>query len=238
MGKLIFVNTNRIYGIWGVILCSAMIFGGAYGVIHGSYIYIFVALFGAVCSKVCLKIASQRTEVYEQGFVMKNLFEQVSGRYADQKSLVRAAFVRNGVMTTQVIFITPSGKRVLVSDETLRRNDKKMDQLMDLACNAIAEKWAKTLEHQSDVVWIENGTAPLIKIRKDGLVVSEKTGAESFLPLNQVRYKQAFGLKLDILNGDRKVLTVDTNAHNFFVGQTLIAMLLKRQSQAFAAGKA
>ena len=235
MGKLIFVNTNRTNGIVGVVLCSALALGGGYATVNGAYWGLLAVLLGLACGKYSLRIATQKTEIYEQGFSAKNIFGQLSGRYADQKSVGRSAISRNGVLTTTIIFIAPSGKKFMVSDEALGGKDNKMLKLLDLACAALAEKWAKTLEQNTEVVWLEKGSSPLLRIRKDGITIGDGTGPDGFIPLNQVRYKEVFGLKVDILNGDRKVLTAHTSTPNFFVGQTLIANLLKKQSQAYAA---
>ena len=235
MGKLIFVNTNLTNGIFGVVICSVLIFGGAYATISGAYGGILAILLGLAIMKFCLEIATRKTEIYEQGFKSKSLFSQISGRYADQKSVIRSAVSRNAVLNTQIHFVAASGAKFMVADEALGGRDKKMDQLLDLACSALAEKWVKTLERQTEVVWLEKDDKPLLRIRKDGVLIGDGTGLDPFIPLDQLRFKEQYGLRMDILNGEKKILTVNSAESNFFVGQALVSSLLKKQSQAFGA---
>jgi len=44
------------------------------------------------------------------------------------------------------------------------------------------------------------------------------------------------GLGVDVLNGDRKVMTGESGEPNYYVGLALIAMILEKQTQSFAAG--
>ena len=104
-----------------------------------------------------------------------------------------------------------------------------------LACGALAEEWAKTLDRQNEVVWLEKDSNPLPRIRKDGIRIADGTGSDGFIPLTQLRYEDVYGLKVDILNGDRKVLTISSGVKNFFVGETLITNVLRKQQAAFGA---
>src|SRR3954454_2451419 len=109
MGELLFVNTNRANGIFGVILCLAMRAIGLWTTLSGAYPGVVLIPLGIYLGKFCLKIATQRTELYEQGFVSKNIFGSVRGRYADLKSIVRGAVKTNGVLQTNIHFVTNSG---------------------------------------------------------------------------------------------------------------------------------
>ena len=45
---------------------------------------------------------------------------------------------------------------------------------MEQASTAMAEIWAKNLERQTEVIWLMDGSKPLLKIRKDGVLVADK----------------------------------------------------------------
>jgi ribosomal protein S1 len=105
---------------------------------------------------------------------------------------------------------------------------------------ALAQSWAKTLEKQTEVVWLTKGDAPWLKIRKDGVLVEGGVGSEGFIPLNQFSTRQGSGLRasilpIEILNGDKKVLAVSSGDRNYFVGLSLIDQLMRKQQPSMAA---
>jgi hypothetical protein len=175
-----------------------------------------------------LKAVTLKCEIYEQGFVSKSAFGSVSGRYGELKSISRGAVRTNLVLITNIGFVTQSGAKAALSMESIG-NDDKMEQLLDYACLAMANTWMKILQRQNEVVWVAKDSKPTLKIRKDGVLVKEKTGVEGFIPFSQFRVKPGFALKADIFNGDKKVVTVNTGDPNYFVGETLIAMLIENQ---------
>jgi hypothetical protein len=237
MGKLLFVNTNRVNGIVGLVASLVFAGLGAAAIFTGSYLgWIGVAL-GLLLGKFCLKTATQRSELYEQGFVSKSIFGSQSGRYADLKSITRGAVRTNGVVTTRVHLVAQSGERLIVSREALGNGDKESQLLMDRACRSLSETWVKTLERNKEVVWLTKGSSPLLKIRKEGVLVEGASGTDGLIPLSQMRTQpRQTGLGVDILNGDRKIMTVNSGEPNYYVGLALIAMVLEKQTQSFAAG--
>jgi hypothetical protein len=237
MGKLLFVNTNRVNGIVGLI--ASLIFAGvgAAATFTGSYLGLIGVALGLLLGKFCLKTATQRAELYEQGFVSKSMFESQSGRYADLESIIRGAIRTNGVVTTRIHLVARSGAQLMISSEALGKGDKDSKLLMDHACRSLAETWAKNLERNTEVIWLKKGASPLLKIRKEGVLVEGATGADGLIPLSQMRVEpRQVGLSVDILNGDRKVMTVNSGEPNYHVGLALIAMILEKQTQSFAAG--
>jgi hypothetical protein len=237
MGKLLFVNTNRTNGIVGLIASLLFVGVGVASIVSGSYVGLVGVLFGLLLGAFCLKIATQRSEIYEQGFASKSIFGSQAGRYADLKSIIRGAVRTNGVVTTRVQLVDQSGKRLTVSREALGQGDKESQLLLDRACTCMAESWAKKMERCTEVVWLTKGSSPLLKIRKDGVLVEGATGADGFVPLSQMRVQpKQVGLAVDILNGDRKVITVNSGEPNYYVGLALIAMILEKQTHSFAAG--
>jgi hypothetical protein len=125
----------------------------------------------------------------------------------------------------------------MISNEALGKGDKESQLLMDRACTSLAGTWAKTLERNTEVVWLKKGSSPFLKIRKDGVVVEGATGMDGLIPLSQMRTQALpMGLNVDILNGDRRVITVNSGEANYFVGLALIAMILEKPTQSFAAG--
>jgi len=237
MGKLLFVNTNRINGIFGVVICLAVTAWGVSNVVGSEYFSgIALAAVGLSGGYLCLKLATQRTELYEQGFASKNIFGGgISGRYADLQAIARTAVSRNAVLNTDIVFVTRSGKRLVIHDEHLGSNDKKMELLLERSCEALTEIWAKNLEKQTEVVWLTNGKDPLLKIRKDGVLVESTPGSQGWIPLNQFRTKQAFGTRVEILNGDQKVLATDAGLRNYYVGLRLIEQLIGKQQNSMSA---
>lgn len=229
MGKLLFVNTNRVNGIFGVVLCLAMVAVGLWTTLSGAYAGAVLIPLGIYLGKFCLKVATQRTELYEQGFISKNIFGSVRGRYADLKSIVRGAVRTNGVLQTNIHFVTNSGEKLTLSNEKFLQGDDKMELLLEHSSAAMAEVWAKNLECQMEVVWLTKGSSPLLKIRKEGVLVEGKTGAEGLIALRQFQIKPLYGLQVQILNGDQEVITVNSGAPNYFVGLVLIAMLQTKQ---------
>ncbi|HSS97638.1 MAG TPA: hypothetical protein VLK33_11440 [Terriglobales bacterium] len=230
MGKLLFVNTNRVNGIAAIVICVAMIALGIWLTLDGTYVAaIFVAL-GLLGIKFFLKMATQRTELYEQGFRSKNIFNGISGRYADLKSITRSAVRVNGVLNTDIFLTTNAGEKVIVHNEKFRKGDDKMELLMEQASGAMAETWAKNLERQTDVVWLMDGAKPLLKIRKDGVLVTDKSGTEIYVPFTQFQIKATHGLGVEILNANQKVLPTSTAVANFHVGLSLIAILANKRS--------
>ena len=229
MGKLLFVNTNRVNGIFGLILCAAAIVAGVWFGLGGAYAGILLVPAGLFIGKFCLKIATTRSELYEQGFISRNCFGSVSARYADLKAISRFSVRRNGVLNTQIHLVTQSGERATIAGESLGADDK-MWKLMDYACKSLAATWMKTLDRQKEVVWIVKGTTPILRIRKDGVVYQAKNGAEEFIPLNELKLKAGvFPTAIDICRGETKVLQVNPAESNCFVGETLLAMLLENQ---------
>src|SRR5882724_1278634 len=119
MGKLLFVNTNRINGIFAVVICLALVAIGIWLTIDGTYVAAIFVPLGILGIKFFLKMATQRTELYEQGFISKNIFGGVRGRYADLKSITRSAVRVNGVLNTNIFLTTNSGQKLIVSNEKL-----------------------------------------------------------------------------------------------------------------------
>lgn len=232
MGKLLFVNTNRTNGIFGVIICAALVACGVGLGIEGTYVGILLVPAGLFGGKFCLKLATTRSEIYEQGFITKSWFGSVTARYADLKGISRYAVRVNGVLNTSVYFLTQSGEKVTMTRESIR-NDK-MTQLLDYACESLATTWMKTLDRQKEVVWLVKETVPYLRIRKDGVVYQGKnaqgmTGADEFISLNELQLKSGPLATVDICRGDTKIAKVNSAESNYFVGETLIAMLLENQ---------
>ena len=237
MGKLLFVNTNRVNGIVGLVASLIFVVLGAYSALTGTYLGLIGVALGLLFGKFCLKTATQRSELYEQGFISKGIFGSQSGRYADLKSITRGAVRTNGVVTTRVHLVAQSGERLIVSREALGKGDQESQLLMDRACRGLAETWAKNLERNMEVVWLTKGSSPFLKIRKEGVLVEGASGADGLIPLGQMRMQpRQVGLGVDVLNGDRKVMTVNSGEPNYYVGLALIAMILEKQTQSFAAG--
>lgn len=228
MGKLLFVNTNRVNGIAAVALCLGLAALGVWLTISGTYVGAILIPLGLLGCKFFLKMATQRTELYEQGFVSKNIFGGARGRYADLKSISRSAVTVNGVLNTDIFFTTNAGEKVIVHNEKLLKGDDKMQLLLEHAVTAMAETWMKKLERETEVVWLTNGANP-VKIRKDGVLVEGKTGPEGFISLGQFNTKPVYGLEVQILNGEQKVLKVNSGLPNYFVGAMLISMLANKQ---------
>jgi hypothetical protein len=224
MGKLLFVNTNRVNGIAGVIICAAIVLIGAWLGIDGTYAGFLLVPAGLFGGKFSLQLATRRSEIYEQGFVTKDCFGSVSARYADLKGISRYAVRVNGVLNTNVYFSTQSGEKAILTREALR-NDDKMEQLIGHACEALAGTWMKTLERQKEVAWIMDGTNPILRIRKDGIIFQGKTGTEEFIALNELQLKAKYPGTVDVCRGATKVTNVSSASSNYFVGETLIAML-------------
>jgi hypothetical protein len=87
MGKLLFVNTSRINGIFGLVVCAGTITAGLWFGLSGACAGLLLLPAGLFAGKFCLKMANLRTELYEQGFVSKNAFGGASGRYGELKSI-------------------------------------------------------------------------------------------------------------------------------------------------------
>ena len=234
MGKLLFVNTNRVNGIVGLIVSAAAVMVGLWAASVGKYGGLVIVPLGLFGGWFCLKMATQRTELYEQGFVSNSIFGGLSARYADLKSILRGATLTNGVLQTNIIFTTQQGKTVTISNQKFLKGDDKMQMLLDCSCNALAETWAKTLGRKTEVVWLQRGSSALLKIRKEGVLVEGKPGAEALIPLNQFNIKDGYGLDAQIRSGDKKVMTVSSAEPNFYVGCALLDMLA-RNSQSLAA---
>jgi len=230
MGKLLFVNTNRINGIFAVVICLALVAIGIWLTIDGTYVAAIFVPLGLLGIKFFLKMATQRTELYEQGFISKNIYGGVRGRYGDLKSITRSAVRVNGVLNTNIFLTTNSGQKLIVSNEKLLKGDDKMELLMERASTAMAEVWAKNLERQTEVVWLMDGSKPLLKIRKDGVLVGDKSGVDTYIPFGQFQMKPLYGLGVQILNGDQKVMTTNSGVPNFHVGLALITILANKRS--------
>jgi hypothetical protein len=230
MGKLLFVNTNRTNGIAGMVICACMIILGLWTALSGAYAGILFVPLGILGGKFCLKIATLKTQVYEQGFVSTHIFGRTSGRYGELKSISRGATRTNGVLMTNIHFVTRSGAKATVTNEGLGKDDK-MGQLLNYSCHALASNWMTSLERQNEVVWMMKDSLPIMKIRKDGVLIKEKTGVESFIPLNQFHANPGYALAVDICYGDKKALKVNTGEPNYFVGEMLIAMLVNNQQR-------
>lgn len=235
MGKLLFVNTNRTNGIVGLVACLVFVVLSGSAVVEGQYLGLLGVALALFLGKFCLTIASERTEIYEQGYVSKNLFGSQSGRYADLKAIARGAIRTNGVVTTRVHLVPQSGKPLVVSSEGFLKGDKESKLLMDRACSSLAETWAKRLERDKEVVWLS--TSASMKIRKEGVLLEGASGADGLIPLSQLRVQaMPSGLSVDLLNGERRILSVNSGEPNYYVGLALIAMILEKQTNSFAAG--
>jgi hypothetical protein len=228
MGKLLFVNTNRVNGIFGMIVCAVAIAAGVWFGLGGAYAGILLVPGGLFAGKFCLKLATMRSELYEQGFVTTSCFGSVTARYGDLKSISRFAVRRNGVLNTHIHFVAQSGERTTMSKESIGQDDK-MAQLLGHACESLASTWTKTLDRQKEVVWIAKGTSPILRVRKDGVVFQGKIGTDEFIPLNQLQLKSGHLATVDICRGDAKVAKVNSADPNYFVGERLVAMLLENQ---------
>jgi hypothetical protein len=106
-----------------------------------------------------------------------------------------------------------------------------MGQLLNHSCESLATTWMKTLDRQKEVTWIMEKTSPLLRIRKDGIIFQGKSRAEEFIPLNEVQLKSKYPGTVDICRGGAKVTSVNSASPNYFVGETLIAMLIENQNR-------
>jgi hypothetical protein len=228
MGKLLFVNTNRATGIFGMIICAAAIAAGVWFGLGGAYAGLLLVPSGLFAAKFCLKIATMRSELYEQGFVKTSCFGSVTGRYGDLKSISRGAVRTNGVLVTNIHFVNQSGERATISKDSMGKDDK-MSQLLGHACESLASTWMKTLDRQKEVVWMVKGTSPILRIRRDGVVFQGKMGADEFVPLNQLQLKSGHAMAVEICRGTEKVAEINSADPNYFVGERLVAMLLENQ---------
>ena len=70
-----------------LVICVALVAIGIWLTLDGTYVAAILVPLGILGIKFFLKMATQRTELYEQGFVSKNIFGGVRGRYADLKSI-------------------------------------------------------------------------------------------------------------------------------------------------------
>jgi hypothetical protein len=224
MGRLLFVNTVRTYGIFGLFVCSGAIVAGMWMAFGGAYAGLALVPLGLLCGKFCLKMATLKTELYEQGFVSRHIFGGVSGRYADLKSIARGAVRTNGVLTTNIHFVTQTGEKVTVSEEALGKDDK-MAQLLNYSCKAMATTWMKILDRQKEVPWITKDSTPILKIRHDGVIVEGKMESDGFIPLSELELKAGHVLSVNVCRGDRKIVAVESAAANYFVGEMLVSML-------------
>ena len=212
-----------------MIVCAGAIAAGVWFGLGGAYAGILLVPAGLFAGKFFLKLATMRSELYEQGFIAKSCFGSVSGRYSDLKAISRLVIRRNGVLNTQIQLVTQSGERATISRESLGKDDK-MWQLMDYACKSLAGTWMKTLDRQKEVVWIAKGTTPLLRIRKDGIVFQGENGADEFIALNELQLKAGFfATEVEVCRGDTKVLRVNRAESNCFVGEMLLAMLLENR---------
>ena len=235
MGKLLFVKTYRVGGIVGLVFCFGLIAAGVWIALSGAYAAILLVPVGLFLGKFFLKAATMKHEIYEEGFVSKSATGGTSARYADLKSIARGATRANGVLMTNIHFVTQSGAKTTVTNEEFAK-DAKMAQLLTYSCRALANTWMKTLERQSEVIWMEKDSVPTLKIRKDGVIVKEKSGIEEFIPLSQFHVKPGFALTVEIFNGDKKLIKVNSGAPNYYVGETLLAMLAENRSRPATAG--
>jgi hypothetical protein len=216
MGRLLFVNTRRTYGIFGLIVCSGAIGAGMWMACGGAYAGLALVPIGLLCGKFCLKMATLKTELYEQGFVSRDIFGGVSGRYADLKSIARGAVRTNGVLTTNIHFVTQTGEKVTVSEEA---------QVLNYSCKAMATTWMKTLDRLKEVPWITKDSIPILKIRHDGVIVEGKRESDGFIPLSELELKAGQVLSVKVCRGDREIVAVESAAANYFVGEMLVRML-------------
>ena len=234
MGKLLFVKTYRGGGIVGLVFCFCLIAAGMWIALSGTYVAILLVPVGCFLGKIFLKAATMKHQIYEEGFVLKSATGGFSGRYADLKVIARGATRYNGVLMTNIHFVTQAGAKTTITNEEFAM-DAKMSQLLTYACRALANTWMKALERQREVVWIAKESGPILKIRKDGVLVKGKTGIEEFIPLSQFNVKPGFALAVEIFNGDKKVVKVNSGEPNYFVGETLLAMLGENQRRSATA---
>jgi hypothetical protein len=230
MGKLLFVNTNRATGIFGIIICAGAIAAGVWFGLEGAYAGLLFVPAGLFAGKFCLKIATMRSELYEQGFVKASCFGSVTGRYGDLKSISRGAVRTNGVLVTNIHFVTQSGEKATISKESVGKDDQ-MSQLLGHACAALATTWMKTLDRQKEVVWMVKGTSPILRIRKDGIVYQGKMGTDEFIPMNELRLRSGHAMAVELCRGDQNVAKINSGDPNYLVGETLVAMLLENQGR-------
>jgi hypothetical protein len=105
---------------------------------------------------------------------------------------------------TQIFLVKPSGERVMVVLEALRKDDKT-SQLLQHACGALAASWMKTLERQGEVTWLTRDSKPFLRIRKDGVLLQAKNGVDEFIRLNQMQLKNGFAMMVEVWNDNRKL---------------------------------
>jgi hypothetical protein len=227
-GEIVACKHESSNGIFGIIICAGAIAAGVWFGLGGAYAGLILVPGGLFAGKFCLKLATMRSEIYEQGFVTNSWFESVTARYKELQSISRFAVRANGVLNTHVHFVTQSGEEATLIREALGHDDK-MAQLLAHACESLASTWMKTLNCQKEVVWIMNGASPLLPIRKDGVIFQGKSGAEEFISLNEVQLKSRYAATVDICRGDAKVTNVNSASPNYLVGETLIAKLLENQ---------
>jgi len=98
---------------------------------------------GLLLGKFCLKTATQRSELYEQGFISKSIFGKpkrpLRGPEVDHPRRGQDEWGGNA----RVHLVAQSGERLIVSREALGKGDQESQLLMDRACRGLAETWAK-----------------------------------------------------------------------------------------------
>ena len=155
--------------------------------------------------QILIEDAFDAAEIYEHGFVTTTWFGAVSARYGELTSIF--SFCRQGQRRAQrprSLRYTVRRKGALIREAL--GHDDKMAQPLGHACESLAGAWMKTLDRQKEAVWIMNGASPPLRIRKDGVVFQGKSGADEFIPLNEVRLKSRCAATVDICRGDAKRL--------------------------------
>jgi hypothetical protein len=132
MGKLLFVKTYRAGGIIGLVFCVDLIVTGVWAALSGEYAGILAIPAGLFLGKFCWKLVTLKHELYEEGFVSKSGFGGASDRYEELKSISCGATRTNGVLITNIHFVTQSGAKATISMESIGREDK-MGQLLNYA---------------------------------------------------------------------------------------------------------
>ena len=245
MGKLLFVNTNRVNGWFGVVLCFGAIVLGlvwtamavGFGRFHadpGDWKLflptglVFVAG-GAMALKYCLVVATQRTTLYEHGFVSESIFGRLELLYADLQGISRGAIARSGVRTTVVRLVTKGKRNIRISRETfLNRQDEQMATLVENACRDLAQRWIERLRKEQEIDWMMERNRPVLRLRKDGVLAFAKDGSQEFVPFSHFGIEDVPGtLDCWILNMQKRVRYVNTAWPSFYAGIHALELLKK-----------
>ena len=242
MGELLFVARGRavaLFSLAGAAVCLALSAWTAFFETmpgpspqpwrYGPAVGLILLAAALALARLARGFWSQRTELYERGFVHVARGQPAPALYADLRS-ISCAVAEDGqsrARTTTLVLQARAGAAVrVVHQSPAARPDPRFEAACCAAARGLASAWEQQLRVRRTIDWLLDETErPLVQISRTG-VEARACADDPFeaVPLADLEYELWEG-SLTLLKSGRTLAKFDAAAPNVYPGLELLARL-------------